>query len=106
MKYLIFISILLLLIVGYLFWSYPRGLKAVDNLDKAIAEAVEKGDYSCCIDPPCRMCFMGEWVFEKGTCDCDQYIGSGEMDKVCPECKHGIEEGECESQKGSCQIEL
>ena len=43
------------------------------------------------------MCFLGDWLWDDGTCDCDGMIVKGEWDKVCPQCKKGIEEGFCKS---------
>jgi hypothetical protein len=54
-----------------------------------------EGNYRCCIDPPCTMCFMGDWIWDDGTCRCDDMIAQGEDDKVCPQCKGGSEEGTC-----------
>jgi len=66
------------------------------TIDKA--EELE-GTYRCCIDPPCTMCFLGNWIWKDGTCDCDGMIVQGEWDKVCPQCVRGIEEGRCISTK-------
>lgn len=74
-----------------------KRLNIIFELDSAIAKAKESGDYKCCIEPACRMCYLGSWLFEDGKCDCDGFIASGELDKVCPECKKGIESGTCES---------
>lgn len=71
--------------------------EVIANLRLAIASAVEKGDYHCCINPPCTMCYLGSWIFKEGICRCDEMIANGEFDKVCPECKKGIEEGQCSS---------
>jgi hypothetical protein len=43
------------------------------------------------------MCYLGVWVFDEGTCKCEEMIEKGEFDKVCPECKKGIQGGRCES---------
>jgi hypothetical protein len=76
----------------------------ISDLDSAIAQAKESGDYNCCIEPPCRMCYLGEWIFEDGKCDCDKYVSSGELDKVCPECKNATS---CESEDGdTCSVGL
>jgi len=69
----------------------------IAGLETAIAQATKDGDYHCCIDPACTMCYLGSWIFEPGTCNCDEAIAKGEFDKVCPECKKGIEEGDCSS---------
>jgi hypothetical protein len=67
------------------------------ELSSAIDDAVKEGKYKCCIDPPCTMCYLGNWIWEDGTCHCDEMIISGESDKVCPQCVSGLEEGLCKS---------
>ena len=44
------------------------------------------------------MCFLGHWLWEDGSCYCDEMILNEEDDKVCPECKAGIKEGKCKSE--------
>ena len=79
--------------------------KLLNELSFSINEAVSEGKYSCCIDPPCTMCYLGDWIWKDGTCDCDGMIAKGEFDKVCPQCKKGIEEGRCKSSTDfSCEI--
>ncbi|MAG50705.1 hypothetical protein CL621_03670 [archaeon] len=69
------------------------------GLNLAIEDAKEEGKYKCCIEPACTMCYLGNWIWKDGTCDCDGMIAEGELDKVCPQCKRGIEEGLCKSTK-------
>ncbi len=79
----------------------------LSEIDMTLKEAEESGKYKCCIEPPCKMCFLGNWIWEDGMCDCDTMIAQGKWDKVCPECKAGIKEGRCVSSKtsnGSCPI--
>jgi len=52
------------------------------------------------------MCFLGDWIFENGKCDCDKFITQGDLDNVCPECRHGIEQGECQSTLDTCVVEI
>jgi hypothetical protein len=78
--------------------------QVVAELYSAIEQAKEKGDYKCCIDPACTMCYLGHWKFEKGTCLCDDAIAEGREEDVCPECKKGLEEGLCNSVKEGCEI--
>ncbi len=73
--------------------------KVVAKLSGAIVKAQEKGDYHCCIEPACTMCYLGNWKFEKGTCLCDDAIIDGNYEDVCPECNSGIEKGFCSSAK-------
>ena len=82
-----------------------RRARVLGELTLAIDDAVLLGKYECCIDPPCTMCYMGSWVWNDGTCLCDDMIAKGEFDKVCPQCLRGIEEGYCKSTaKSSCEI--
>ncbi len=65
--------------------------RIISERDYAIAKAKEKGDYKCCINPPCTMCYMeaNEWNnFTAGTCACDDLISQGK--EPCPQCKKGI----------------
>ncbi len=71
----------------------------LSEMDLTLKEATESGKYKCCIDPPCKMCFLGNWIWDDGTCDCDTLIIEGDFDRVCPECKSGIKEGRCLSTK-------
>ena len=76
-----------------------RREKVLFELHTGIEKAKEEGRYKCCIEPACTMCYMGNWLWEDGSCYCDDMIAKGEMDKVCPECKKGIESGSCSSTK-------
>ncbi len=78
----------------------------LSQLYSAIEDAKEIGKYKCCIEPPCTMCYLGDWIWEDGTCGCDELIAKGEWDKVCPQCKKGIEEGNCKSEIGSCSVPI
>lgn len=77
----------------------------ITGLTVAIEEAKEEGKYNCCIDPACTMCYLGHWLWKDGSCHCDDMIKNGEDDKVCPECKKGLEEGNCKSSEEEfCEI--
>jgi len=76
--------------------------RVLSQLYLAIEDAEKMGKYKCCIEPPCTMCYLGDWVWEDGNCDCDGKIAMGEWDKVCPQCKKGIKEGKCQSGIGTC----
>lgn len=69
--------------------------KVIKDLHDAIDKAESNGEYKCCIEPACTMCYLGHWKFEKGTCYCDDAIKEGIDEDVCPECKKGMEEGLC-----------
>lgn len=75
--------------------------KVITGLFLSIEEAVGEGKYECCIEPPCTMCYLGNWLWEDGICRCDEMMENGEWDKVCPQCVKGIEEGLCKSAKGN-----
>ncbi len=76
----------------------------LSELNLAIENAEEQGKYKCCIEPACTMCYLGHWLWKDGSCYCDDMIKEGKMDKVCPECKKGIEEGLCSSTE-PCDLE-
>lgn len=71
--------------------------RILNELSLAIEEAQSEGKYNCCIEPPCTMCYFGDWIWKDGSCDCGGMIARGELDKVCPQCKKGIEAGLCKS---------
>lgn len=82
---------------------YENPDKVISKLHTAIELAEENGEYKCCIEPACTMCYLGKWKFEKGTCYCDDAIAEGRNEDVCPECKKGMEQGLCESIE-KCEI--
>lgn len=76
-------------------------------MEETISQEIEEENYRCCIEPPCKMCFLGNWIWEDGKCDCDTMIAQDKMDKVCPECIRGIKDGRCTSTKisnGVCPV--
>lgn len=78
--------------------------QVLSHLYLGIEKAKEDGNYKCCIEPPCTMCYLDNWIWEGGICECDEMIKKEEWDKVCPQCISGIKEGKCKSQEGSCPI--
>lgn len=85
----------------------PAGMqkRVVAERDFGIQRAVAKGDYRCCIKPPCTMCYMeaNPWnYFQAGTCACDDLIAKGE--EPCPQCTEGLCEEKGEA--GSCEVNL
>jgi hypothetical protein len=79
--------------------------RVLKELSSSIEDARVAGNYACCIDPPCDMCYLGHWLWPDGICRCDEMIAKGEFDKVCPQCQRGIEEGKCSSTtETSCEI--
>lgn len=83
-----------------------RRANLLNDLSDEIDRAVLEGKYHCCIEPACTMCYLGNWIWDDGTCDCDAMIAAGEFDSVCPQCKRGIEEGRCTSTiEEPCEVE-
>ncbi len=104
-KLILFFSFILLLLIltGCKEPSFEeKREKVLGELNLAIEEAEEQGRYKCCIEPACTMCYLGNWIWEDGSCYCDDMIANGEMDKVCPQCIRGIEEGSCKSTAEFC----
>jgi len=65
--------------------------RIISERDYAIAQAIERGDYRCCINPSCTMCYLeaNEWNnFIPGTCACDDLIAQGK--EPCPQCQKGF----------------
>jgi hypothetical protein len=81
-----------------------KRVRVLNELSLAIEEAKAQGKYKCCIEPPCTMCYLGNWIWKDGSCYCDDMIKENKLNFVCPECLRGIKEGRCESKIGSCQI--
>ncbi len=76
----------------------------INDMEMLIEQQTKEGNYRCCIEPACTMCFMGDWLWDDGICRCDDMIANGEDDKVCPQCKKGLEEGFCKySEKEKCE---
>lgn len=75
------------------------------NLGEAIAKAHDEGVYNCCMDPPCTQCYLGEWKYDPGTCECDAAESEGRYDDICPQCRAADEAGgeEC-SAAASCAL--
>jgi hypothetical protein len=69
----------------------------LSEIDMTLKEAEESGKYNCCMNPPCKMCLLGNWIWKDGSCKCDVMIAKGELDKVCPECKRNLKDsnGKC-----------
>ncbi len=75
--------------------------EALSVVRAAIAQKQADGDYRCCIEPACTMCYLGSWESDDGSCLCDDHAAAGEWDQVCPECKAGMQEGRCQSEQTS-----
>ena len=112
MKGLVFVLILGI-IAGILVASaYPnlqsysqRRATLINDINSEIAKSVAAGNYRCCIQPACTMCYMGDWIWDDGICRCDDMIAQGQYDKVCPQCKKGLEEGRCKySNDKNCKV--
>lgn len=112
-KFLVFILIIFVAVGTAIFFtalknsedSFKRNReKILSQLYLNIEKAKAEGKYQCCIEPPCTMCYLGNWIWDDGTCDCDGMIAIGEWDKVCPQCIRGIKEGRCKSEIDTCPI--
>lgn len=110
---MLFLSLFLFVVVSSFFVASLSGAETFEDrrtrilgeLSLAIDDLVVEGNYACCIDPPCTMCYMGDWVWDDGICRCDEMIAKGEFDKVCPQCARGLEEGLCKyANKSVCDI--
>lgn len=88
------------------FRSYEdRRHKLMDDMAALIEEKVESGEYKCCIEPACDMCFLGHWKWSDGICRCDEMIAQGRDEDVCPQCRKALEEGLCKStQETACEV--
>ena len=107
-KTYLFIFLFLILTTSAILANYNTNdspEEVIKSLYKSIDLAEQNGDYECCIEPACTMCYLGKWKFEKGTCHCDQAIKENKNDDVCPECKSGIEKGLCKSSLDDCLLD-
>ena len=100
-------------VTGYLIFSVQNPVfenlnpeeihkRIIKERDYAITQTVVRGDFRCCINPPCTMCYMeaNQWNnFKAGTCACDNLIAQGK--EPCPQCKKVL----CEGQGSSCSFE-
>ncbi len=63
----------------------------VKTREHGIKMAKENGDYRCCIEPDCTMCYSegNKWNYGiAGTCGCDDFIAKGE--EPCPQCARAL----------------
>lgn len=77
----------------------------ITQRDFAIQKAIEAGDYDCCIDPPCTMCYMeaNKWNnFTPGICDCDKLIAQGK--EPCPQCDRELCGESKEEESDFCAV--
>lgn len=81
-----------------------RRNSVIFDLNSAIEKAEKQGHYKCCIEPACTMCYLGNWIWKDGSCYCDDMIAKNQIDKVCPQCIKGIEQGNCKSTLETCKI--
>jgi len=112
-KKLIFLLLFSGVFIGIVFANlYPnfqsfekRRTTIMNDMESLIDQQTKEGNYRCCIEPACTMCFMGNWLWDDGICRCDDMIANGEYDKVCPQCQRGLEEGLCKSTEEPCDLE-
>ncbi len=72
--------------------------KIIQERDYAISLAADRGDYRCCITPPCTMCYQeaNRWNnYTAGTCACDDLVAQGK--EACPQCEKGSPAGQSEN---------
>lgn len=65
--------------------------RIINHRDFAIKKSIARGEYNCCIEPACTMCYMepNRWNNKTaGRCDCVEFIAKGE--DPCPQCKRGL----------------
>jgi hypothetical protein len=103
MKYLLIPLFISTTIISYLLFRNPSPpsfnslepeqmhQQIISQRDTAIQLAKSRGDYRCCIDPPCTMCYMeaNQWNnYQAGTCACDDLIAQGL--EPCPQCARAL----------------
>lgn len=97
------LAIFLISAIVYVNWEYSRKNtdlnfeqkvtheQVIDTIYAGIKVAKKNGDYRCCIEPDCTMCYISgnKWNYNQpGTCACDDFIAKGE--KPCPQCERGL----------------
>lgn len=65
----------------------PAAKKLHSELEKVTVAAAKKGNYTCCIAPPCEFCAV-----HVAACPCGKNLAAGKP--VCRECKGGWAVGE------------
>ena len=65
----------------------PGAKKLHTELEHVTQAAAKKGNYTCCINPPCEFCAV-----HMASCPCGKMLASGKG--VCRECKGGWDVGE------------
>ncbi len=78
-----------------------------ETRDYGIHMAQERGEYRCCIEPACTMCYFeaNKWNYGKaGTCVCDDFIARGE--EPCPQCVNALDCSSTSENSEICTIDL
>ncbi len=65
----------------------PAAQRLHSELEKVSGAAARKGNYTCCITPPCEFCAV-----HMAMCPCGKNLAAGKG--VCRECKGGWDVGE------------
>jgi len=65
----------------------PGAQRLHSELERVTQAAAKKGQYNCCIAPPCEFC-----AAHMAMCPCGKNVAAGKP--VCRECKGGWEVGE------------
>jgi len=78
--------------------------KILSQIYSAIEKAKAEGKYKCCIEPPCTMCYFGNWAFKEETCKCEEMIEKGELIKFVLNVKKEFKKEKCRALNGTCKI--
>lgn len=119
MKYYFLLILMLLIGLTTSIWlNPPVSLKSAEKIhddvvtmrNYGIELAQANGEYKCCIDPVCTMCYMegNKWNYNQpGKCFCDDFVARGE--DPCPQCERGLWEdtgSSCEILSENCEGEI
>ena len=78
------------------FRGIPVGSLKDGNINGIINQAQAKGEYRCCMNPPCELCALKANPgnnYKAGTCACDDLISQGKA--PCPECQKDNDVSAC-----------
>jgi len=74
----------------------PVGFLKDGDIDSIINQAQAKGEYRCCMNPPCELCVLKANPgnnYKAGTCACDDLISQGKA--PCLECQKDNDVSAC-----------
>ncbi len=107
---LLLVSLIILTFSVGIFFYPPYSMFSVRGMhhqmigyrDMGIKKSIAEGEYNCCVEPACTMCFMqgNQWNHgEAGTCACAELIAQGK--EPCPQCHRALSK----SEDQTCLIE-